>query len=99
MQKLLMPRLAPTMTSGIISKWIKKEGDPVMKGEPLMIVETEKVSVEVESPASGRLAKVIRPEGLESQVGDLHLYWKKGNNYLQNFPNQCGLVQSSILHR
>jgi len=51
-------------------RWLKREGDPVEFGEPLVELETEKVSYELESPASGRLIRLLAPETAEVPVGD-----------------------------
>ncbi len=50
-----MPRLGLTMREGKILEWYKKDGDPVVKGEPLFSIENEKASLDIESPASGIL--------------------------------------------
>jgi pyruvate dehydrogenase E2 component (dihydrolipoamide acetyltransferase) len=57
--KVLMPKLGLTMTEGKIVRWIKQEGDPVKKGEPLLEIMTEKIVTEVESPGSGILVKIF----------------------------------------
>jgi len=57
--ELVMPKLGLTMEEGSIVRWLKKEGDRVERGEPILVVETEKVEYEVESPASGVLKKII----------------------------------------
>lgn len=57
--KVLMPKLGLTMTEGKIIRWIKQEGDPVKKGEPLLEIMTEKIVTEVESPGSGILVKIF----------------------------------------
>ncbi len=57
--KVLMPKLGLTMTEGKIVRWIKQEGDPVNKGEPLLEIMTEKIVTEVESPGSGILVKIF----------------------------------------
>ena len=51
--------LGQTMEEGTITKWLKQEGDKVEKGEPILEVMTDKVNLEVESPASGILRKII----------------------------------------
>lgn len=61
-----MPKFGLTMTEGTIQKWFKAEGDALKAGEPLFEVETEKVLYEVESPASGTVAKLLYP--LEATV-------------------------------
>ena len=57
-----MPKLGMDMEEGIITRWLKAEGDSVEKGEPLAEIETDKSSVEVESPASGILRKLYYAE-------------------------------------
>jgi len=63
-----LPRLGQGMESGTIVKWLKNEGDPVEKGEPLYELDTDKVTQEVEAEASGVLLKIAIPEG-EVPVG------------------------------
>ena len=57
--KVILPMLGQTMEEGTITKWLKQEGDKVEKGDPLLEVMTDKVNMEVESPASGVLRKII----------------------------------------
>lgn len=59
------------MTNATVTKWLKKEGDPVSKGEPLLEIETEKVNSEIESIASGVLARIVVPEGESADVGSV----------------------------
>jgi pyruvate dehydrogenase E2 component (dihydrolipoamide acetyltransferase) len=63
-----LPRLGQGMESGTIVKWLKSEGEPVEKGEPLYELDTDKVTQEVEAEASGVLLKIAIPEG-EVKVG------------------------------
>ena len=63
-----LPRLGQGMESGTIVRWLKSEGDPVEKGEPLYELDTEKVTQEVEAEASGTLLKILVREG-EVAVG------------------------------
>jgi len=58
-----MPKLGLTMEEGTIIRWLKGEGEKVEKGEPLFEVQTDKVVMEVEAPASGTLGKILTPEG------------------------------------
>ena len=64
-----MPKLGLTMKTGKVSKWSKKEGDQVQKGEELFEVETEKITNKVESPASGVLFQIVVPVGTTVPVG------------------------------
>jgi pyruvate dehydrogenase E2 component (dihydrolipoamide acetyltransferase) len=63
-----LPRLGQGMESGTIVKWLKSEGEPVEKGEPLYELDTDKVTQEVEAEASGVLLRIAVPEG-EVPVG------------------------------
>jgi pyruvate dehydrogenase E2 component (dihydrolipoamide acetyltransferase) len=56
---VVMPKLGLTMTEGKILRWLKKEGEWVEKGEPLLEILTEKIATEVESPGQGFLAKLL----------------------------------------
>lgn len=64
-----MPKLGLTMTEGTIVKWLKKEGETVEKGEPLLEILTDKATLEEESPASGILKKVLYQEGAVVGIG------------------------------
>lgn len=66
--KVVMPRLSLTMKEGTVVTWFKKEGEPVKKGESLVEVLTEKVTYEVEAPASGILRKILAVEGVDVPV-------------------------------
>jgi pyruvate dehydrogenase E2 component (dihydrolipoyllysine-residue acetyltransferase) len=59
-----------TSTKAIVVRWLKREGDPVKVGEPLVELETEKVSYELESPAAGIVARLLASETAEVPVGD-----------------------------
>jgi len=56
------------MEFGTIVKWLKQEGDQVQRGEVLFTVETDKATLEVESPGKGFLRKILVPDGEEIQV-------------------------------
>ena len=58
-----LPRLGQGMESGTIVKWLKSEGEPVEKGEPLYELDTDKVTQEVEAEATGVLLKIAVTEG------------------------------------
>ena len=65
---LKMPKLSPTMESGVIVKWHKKEDEQVKAGDPLMEVATDKATVEHEALDAGWLRKILVKEGEEAQV-------------------------------
>jgi len=55
---VVMPQMGESIAEGTIVKWLKKEGEPVKKDEPLLEISTDKVDAEVPAPASGILAKI-----------------------------------------
>lgn len=65
---IVMPKLSLTMKEGTVGKWYKKEGDPVLKGEPVVEVVSEKATYDLEAPASGILRKIIAEEGVDVPV-------------------------------
>jgi len=66
-----MPQLGLTMETGTILRWLVAEGETVEKGKPIVLIQTDKVEYEVESPAAGTVLKVIGKEGAELPVGTL----------------------------
>ena len=62
-QIIEMPKLSDTMEEGGIANWLKKEGDTVDIGEPLVEIETDKATQEYESPEDGVLLKIIVQPG------------------------------------
>ncbi|MGE3539456.1 MAG: dihydrolipoamide acetyltransferase family protein [Candidatus Tectimicrobiota bacterium] len=66
-----MPSLGHTMEKGKIIQWLKQEGEPVGKGEPLVVIETDKVITEVESPAAGVVLKIVAAADEERPIGAL----------------------------
>src|SRR5205807_9819462 len=67
---VIMPALGVAQEKGTLLNWRKAEGQSVIKGEPLMEVETDKATVEIEAPASGILTKVTASPGDEVPVGN-----------------------------
>lgn len=67
-----IPKMSDHMEEAVFTEWLVAEGDPVEKGQPVLVIETDKVTAEVEAPASGFL-KNIRPglaEGVSISVGE-----------------------------
>src|SRR5688572_30845193 len=64
-----MPALGVAQQTGTLIRWLKAEGQSVTKGEPLMEIETDKATVEIEAPGSGVLAQISAKAGDEIPVG------------------------------
>ncbi len=69
--EIIMPQMGFDMKEGTVVRWIKAEGDPVTKGEPLAEIETDKAVVEIEAYDSGVLRKVYIKEGTTVPVGQV----------------------------
>jgi pyruvate dehydrogenase E2 component (dihydrolipoamide acetyltransferase) len=59
----LMPKLGADMTEGRVVEWLKKPGEPIARGEAVLVIETDKANVEVESWAAGTLEKILVEPG------------------------------------
>ncbi len=66
---VIMPALELAQETGKVLRWMKAPGDTVRKGEPIVEIETDKVTVEIEAPASGILSQVTAQEGDVIPVG------------------------------
>ena len=71
MVNVTMPRLGVTMSEGKVTKWLKREGDTVQKGEGILEIESEKLTSVVEAEESGVLRKIVVPEGSDAPVGSV----------------------------
>ncbi len=69
-EKLLMLALSPTMETGTITNWIKKEGDTIAAGDVLCEVETDKTTMEYETTQEGTILKILVEEGGQVKVGE-----------------------------
>ena len=69
--EIYLPQLGLTMTEGTIIKWLKREGEPVAQGEPVLEIETDKVTAEVEAPGDGVLGTILVFEGSAVPIGGL----------------------------
>lgn len=65
-----MPALSSTMTEGKIVSWLKAEGEAVAKGEPIVVVESDKADMDVESFNEGFLGVIVVPDGGVANVGE-----------------------------
>ncbi len=69
-ENIPMLALSPTMEEGLIVRWAKAEGDTVAQGEVLCEVETDKATMEYESPVDGILLKILTPQGQNAAIGE-----------------------------
>src|SRR5262245_51361002 len=71
MADVIVPALGESITQAQVSRWLKKVGDPVKVDEPVVSLDTDKVTVDVPSPAGGALTQIAHQEGEMVKVGDV----------------------------
>ena len=69
--QVTMPKLSDTMEEGVISKWLKKEGEPIEAGEVIAEAESDKATMELEAFDAGILRKILIPDGGKVAVGGI----------------------------
>jgi len=95
--EVIIPALGVVVESAKIIRWLKKEGDPVIKGEPLIEIESEKVSTEIIAPASGILGPLLYPEGAEVPITKIvTVVLAKGESLPDWFLREKEAVQKGI---
>lgn len=72
--EVIMPRMGQGMEEGTILKWLKPVGSTVKRGDPLLEIESDKATVEIEAFASGRLAEIMVQEGSAASIGAILAY-------------------------
>ena len=63
--EIRVPTLGESVTEATVAKWFKAVGDAVAADEPLLELETDKVTLEVNAPTAGSLTEIAAPEGSE----------------------------------
>ena len=71
---VIMPKFGMDQEEGTVAQWLKQEGDTVEKGEVILEVETDKINMEVEAPASGVLAAIRIGPGVTVPIGAVIAY-------------------------
>ena len=67
--ELIVPTLGESITEATVSKWLKKVGESFEADEPLVEIETDKITVEVPAPSAGVLSKITVQEGKDVNIG------------------------------
>ena len=81
--RVALPALSPTMESGTIASWLKEEGEKLEEGDVLAQIETDKATMDFETPDEGYLAKILAPGGTKDvPVGEVHAWTR---DLLNNF--------------
>lgn len=83
--EMIMPKVDMDQETGMVVEWLKEEGEQVEKGETILVIETAKIAIDVEAPASGTLAGITAGPGDEVPIGTViaHIL-KKGESLPEN---------------
>jgi 2-oxoglutarate dehydrogenase E2 component (dihydrolipoamide succinyltransferase) len=71
MTQIIVPTLGESISEATVAQWLKKEGESVSADEPIVELETDKVTLEVNAPEDGVISKIVAPEGANVEVGAL----------------------------
>jgi 2-oxoglutarate dehydrogenase E2 component (dihydrolipoamide succinyltransferase) len=71
MQNIVVPEVGESIVDARIAKWLRKEGDRVSAGDPLVELETDKIDLEVGAPSAGVLSRIDRKDGEDVKVGEV----------------------------
>jgi len=69
--ELKVPSVGESITEVEIGEWLKSEGEPVSKDENVVVIESEKTTLELPSPASGSMAKILKQKGQTAAIGEV----------------------------
>lgn len=95
--ELKIPAVGESITEVEIGQWLKKEGDAVGVDEPLVELVTDKATLELPSPAAGRLSKILIPSG-QARVGDVVALLEEGAlTTTSSPPTQAAPVESKVM--
>ncbi len=92
--EVVIPKLGLTMDDGKIVEWRKGEGDKVIEGEVLFILETEKITFEVEALESGILGKIVAQAGDILPVGSIVAYIIQEGEMLTDIPDLAPITET-----
>src|SRR4051812_3015448 len=68
---VVVPEVGESIVDARVAKWLKKEGDAVSAGEPLVELETDKIDLEVSAPKAGVLSRIAHGDGADVKVGEV----------------------------
>ena len=86
--ELKVPSVGESITEVEIGEWLKHEGDPVEKDENVVVIETEKATVELPAPESGTITRILKRAGAAARVGDVIGEMEKDRGEKKEKPKQ-----------
>jgi pyruvate dehydrogenase E2 component (dihydrolipoamide acetyltransferase) len=94
--KFVMPKLGMTMEEGTIITWLKQEGEEIKRGEEIVEIETDKVTMKLETPASGILFKILADEKQIVPVGQVIALITEPNEEIGDIDSIIGTVEQKV---
>src|SRR5687767_1107178 len=88
---IVVPELGESVVEARVAKWLKKQGDTVNAGEPLVELETEKIDLEVSADRAGVLANIKHQEGADVKVGEVLAVLEESTNGASAQPTVPGV--------
>ncbi|MEO6711409.1 MAG: 2-oxoglutarate dehydrogenase complex dihydrolipoyllysine-residue succinyltransferase [Planctomycetota bacterium] len=85
--ELRVPSVGESITEVQIGDWLKNPGDSASVDEALVVIETDKVTVELPSPIAGRVVQVLKPKGSQAKVGEIIGYMEAGSGAAKDKSN------------
>ena len=76
--ELKVPAVGESITEVVVGEWLKAEGEAVRLDEPVVVLETDKATLEVPSPADGRLVRIVKAAGDKALIGDVLAILEEG---------------------
>lgn len=68
---IVLPKWGMTMQDGVIAEWLVQVGDSVTEGQPIAVIETEKVDTDLEAPGAGTITELLVEAGESAEVGSV----------------------------
>ncbi len=88
--ELVVPSVGESISEVEIGDWLKSEGEPVEQDEPVVVIETEKASVELPAPTAGTITSMLKHKGEKAAVGDVIGYMEPGGRSAKPKPSSSG---------
>ncbi|MDR9796618.1 dihydrolipoamide acetyltransferase family protein [Aeribacillus pallidus] len=96
--EIIMPKLGMSMEEGTVVEWLKKKGDPVKKGEPVVVISSDKIEKDIEAPQDGVLLEIAAEQDETVEVGKAIGYIGQEGEVINNITNDAAQeVATTIL--
>ena len=92
--EIKVPALGESVSTATVARWLKKAGEAVAADEPLVELETDKVTVEVPAPSAGMLGEIQADEGAEVEVGSVLALLEAGGSSSASKPQEAAVKSS-----